>query len=1064
MTRHLGWTAAALAALVVTATTARADWPMARHDPHRTASASGVSNLHTPLPYWRQYLGGSLFTPHVMPVGDDDVAYVGAGRLRVLSSEGVPRWSSDNLALTFLIGSADLDGDGAAELVARSTDRVFVFDAASGALRWAEPVGEMGTIADVRIDDLDHLSGPELTVQECGCCQIVSSVPGAVYNFKDGWAAPNRLWQLPSTMCGAARQMTIADVDGDSAPDLVLAAYRTISIVDGTNGTVFATSPDLGEWASAAYCEAHDVIPGAGAELVCVMGSTLAPGRGHRVYVLQHQASPSRLVVAWETVVGDRDGDFILGAGHVVDLDGDGQLEITVTGVEASGLLVTEVLDAATGAVLATIEGQETVGAVPATPTDTIYITQASQQLLGWHFDRDAMPRLTLRWRLKDRRVLLQRDWALSPKQYFANRLVYHDVNGDGALDLYTVDTKRPDELPVYDARNPADTTLRVWKARPGSEIIAGWLDGDRLVVSSSDGRLTTIASDVTGAIGSFRAGQYYDGGGWLHLPFAPVAAQLAGDAAAEIVVPDSRRALIALDAKGATNAAPPRQLWELRSATAPSIAPGLGASGGPGLACRRLDTSTVPATDKVARVDASGVVRWEMPVGGPIFNDVLVGNFDGDAVPDLAVQWGLTTDNAVRTTALAGSDGRTLWTASTTGGDARFPAGAALADWNHDGRDDVIFHHYGTYVLSGVSGIPIATGGPGTSAYFLPMVQDVDGDGSEEISLSGSIDRARTLRHDLTTAWTGNDDRPYPYAAHASCSGRALLVSTSLANPSRLTVTEQAGAQAGVSATLVLAGGRLFADEAAADAAGAQRGQLTSVHVHANLTGAGRPSAVVGSSDGWLYAIDPCARALDFAVPFGAPVGASAFADLDGDGQDDLLVSVADGYLYGLRDAPLAGPGLVRDLDVGTGSPDDVDEITTRDTLSASWDPVPGAASYEVAFALADGGYLRTPNWTAVDATSFTQVGLPLVDGERYLVSVRALTATGGRSPDVLSDGVLVHLLPPIGEDAGVGHDDAGITPGEPDGGCCSTGARGEASVLLGLATVALIVRRRRR
>ena len=31
---------------------------------------------------------------------------------------------------------------------------------AAGALRWGEPVGEMGTIADVRIDDLDHLSSP----------------------------------------------------------------------------------------------------------------------------------------------------------------------------------------------------------------------------------------------------------------------------------------------------------------------------------------------------------------------------------------------------------------------------------------------------------------------------------------------------------------------------------------------------------------------------------------------------------------------------------------------------------------------------------------------------------------------------------------------------------------------------------------------------------------------------------------------------------------------------------------------------------------------------------------
>ena len=186
--RYLGVSAATLAAtLAALATTAGADWPMARHDPRRSGMTTGVSNLRTPLPYWRQYLGGSLGTVHVTPIGADDVAYVGAGRLRVLSTTGIPRWSSDNFALTTIIGTDDLDGDAALEVVARSLDRVFVFDAATGALRWAEPVGEMGTIADVRIDDIDHLSGPELIIQECGCCQIRSTEvqPTAVGYHRD---------------------------------------------------------------------------------------------------------------------------------------------------------------------------------------------------------------------------------------------------------------------------------------------------------------------------------------------------------------------------------------------------------------------------------------------------------------------------------------------------------------------------------------------------------------------------------------------------------------------------------------------------------------------------------------------------------------------------------------------------------------------------------------------------------------------------------------------------------------------------------------------------------------
>ena len=76
-------------------------------------------------------------------------------------------------------------------------------------------------------------------------------------------------------------------------------------------------------------------------------------------------------------------------------------------------------------------------------------------------------------------------------------------------------------------------------------------------------------------------------------------------------------------------------------------------------------------------------------------------------------------------------------------------------------------------------------------------------------------------------------------------------------------------------------------------------------MNVHQNLTGAGGPSAVVGGSDGWLYAVDPCAGTLTFTYDFGAPVGEPVFGDTDGDGLDEIVVSVADGYLYALRNTP---------------------------------------------------------------------------------------------------------------------------------------------------------------
>ena len=189
--------------------------------------------------------------------------------------------------------------------------------------------------------------------------------------------------------------------------------------------------------------------------------------------------------------------------------------------------------------------------------------------------------------------------------------------------------------------------------------------------------------------------------------------------------------------------------------------------------------------------------------------------------------------------------------------------------------------------------------------------------------------------------------------------------------------------------------------------------------------------------------------------------------ADLGADRRVTVTVDLveelgADGYLYGLRDAPLAGPGLVRDLDVGTGLPDDVDEVTTRDTLSASWDPVPGATGYEVAIAKADGGYVFYPPWQPVDATSYTRTGLALEDGVQYVFAVRAVSAAG-RSPDILSDGVLVHRLGPPPTDAGVDQPDAGPVTTQP-GGCCSTGSAPTPALALGGLVAAALRRRRRR
>lgn len=1058
---------AVLGALVVVLASsgpAAADWPMPRHDPSRTGAAVGAGDLRTPAAYWRYFLGGRPGIAEVIPLeleGSEAVAFVAGGRLNVVGIDGIDRWRSPSLGLTSLVAVADLHGDGPLEVIAQSSAQVFVFDAASGSRRWTQDPGEMGTIGGVRVADVDGDGRADVVVQECACCQVRSGDTGYVYTFAaDVAAPPRRAWRIPAVACGGARAMLVADLDGDGDPDLLSSSQDELVVLDGPTGEVVARSAGFGPWASLSYCQAVELVAGGGAELVCALGTTLTtPGAGHRVMAFGYDPVEGRLDLLWSSEVGALDGALVLAADWVHDLDGDGALEVALSGTAADGAPVTVILDAATGAALATIPGQEAVGVFRVASATALLVTHADRELHGWRFQRGAPSPLDLRWRLKNRRVLPSRDWALAAHRPLAARLATADLDGDGRRELMTANTERASDLVTYDG----DGTLRAtWVAQPDSEVLATWPRGARHVVSSSDGLLTVLAPDVRTAVGVLRAGGYHDPGGWLHLAQAPVAAQLVGDPAHEILVPDSRRRLVALDARGATNAAPPRRLWTAANTSAATIVPGL-LGGAPGVACRRVEPTVLPVVERLAVLDGEGRERWQVTTGPLGWNDVLAGNFDGDGVPDLVVQWGSPTDVAVRTTAVAGATGAVLWTQATIAAEARFPSGMAVADWDGDGRDDVVFHHYGLRVLSGRDGAQIGLGGPTAVPYWMPTLHDVTGDGAWEVVLHGGFSPVRTLSHDLsTTLWVStDDDRPYPYAAVATCGGDNVVASASLVNPSRLKVTRHAP-PAGAASTVILAGGRAYASEAEAAAAGARLGQLTSVHVHTDLTGLGRPTAVVGSSDGWLYGVDPCARTLDFAVPFDAPVGAVAIADADGDGLDELVVSVADGYLYGLRHAPLPAPGTPRDLDLTTGLDVDVDEVTSIDTLSVAWDAVPGAVGYEVAVAHAEGGYLTAAPWVEVAATTATLVGLPLVDGGAYRVAVRARSASG-RSPDTLSDGVIVRF-PIAPDDAGPG-DGSGPSP-EP-GGCCGVGATpggATTAILVGVVLGGLALRPRLR
>ncbi|MBK7583351.1 MAG: hypothetical protein IPI67_24565 [Myxococcales bacterium] len=323
-------------------------------------------------------------------------------------------------------------------------------------------------------------------------------------------------------------------------------------------------------------------------------------------------------------------------------------------------------------------------------------------------------------------------------------------------------------------------------------------------------------------------------------------------------------------------------------------------------------------------------------------------------------------------------------------------------------------------------------------------------------------------------------------------------LVGATATFPARLKVTPASGPSAGVEKTFVLAGGKVFGSESGATAAGENLAQLGSVSVHADPSGTGAPIAFVGSSDGWLYGFAACSSSLAFTKRFAAAVGNVVFGDTDGDGNDEILVAVADGYLYALDQADVTAPVEVRDIDPNDSSiAADVDDVFTFDTLAASWDAVPGADSYSVAVVRADLTGFVAPWQTVGNVTKTNLTGLDLLDGGQYIFAVRSLKG-GAISPDAVSDGVVVHKTAKPQADAGpdsadAGPDDGGVESDAPSdaadasdgneggsvarprdghvagGGCdCRQGRGGgdtgrPLGLLLGLATVLGFARRRR-
>jgi hypothetical protein len=1014
-------------AAVLTATPALADWPTPRHDPRRTGVSMVGSDIKKPAAYWRSRLGGApvgaqVYDGDVNQDGSEDVLYVTGGELFLARPDGSVLWRTGSRGYNQIVSVVDLDLDGHLDVIVTSAQpsKVSIINGTTGAVEWEEPATELGSAGAFRVGDLDGDGRPDLWLDTCGCCALESGSPGIIYSFAKGFASPVKLGPPPARPHCNATSNTIGDFDGDGRLEMISMGETTATMFRA-DGTVVATSGPIPARAYNAYCEATNIDGQPGDELVC-FANTVYAGAGQRgLYALAYRPAESpSLKLLWSMVASAADGgDAQAPASLTVDLDGDGRLEAVVSGA-TNGAYTAFVLDAATGVQLATAAGAA-VGYIPGLSPGQRWLVVGANEVVTAYAFVPSPPGLNPVWQLSGQRVARQLDWARAVRSGLATSLVAPDLNHDGRPDLVLSSASEPTVLSGYDTGQAPPSALAHYALDPGVSLSAlgtpsGFAGATSMFVARNDGFLALLdgglapenqAKEGAVTLPGMYVGGYYTGPGAVYAyGRAPIAGKLKpGDVADAVLVVDSRGDLIRIDPTGASNVAPAKPTWRLPDSFGAAMRP---AGAGPAAigVFRRRHPLAVPPVFVMASVSPDGQEIASLTLPRTPAWDVLPGAFAGSGSTGFVA---VDADASLKTDiTVMSASGQQLWqqTYASAGSQA-----LSVADWDGDGTDDVVSVITAARVYSGATGVAIATG-TDTLAYAVPILASLDG-GPLDVVLEGSYFPSRALDHGLKSLWVSSgSETPFPLGSLARCGSIQVLVEGSFSSPSQLTFMQASGASAGAFTGVVLASGAAYPDAAAAMSAHATLGQLTDVAVSTDLDGAGSgPTALVGSSDGYLYAVDACKGTLRWALSFGVPVGSPILADTDGDGRDEILVSVADGYLYALKNEVLPAPSFVWDTDPPHDITDkDVDDIQTTNTLYATWAAVAGATSYEVAVVSAGGTYVTSPTWVDVGpVTSASIPNLQIVDGARYFVGVRAVSPQG-KSPDTPSDGVVVH------------------------------------------------------
>lgn len=954
---------------------------------------------------WRELVAADL------DGGDDggvETVVVRGGRVEVHGADDRVWWQSEVLGAHHVQGVFDLDGDGPQEVVVSTTTGVAIFAGLTGELLWRLPQ-PLTAVHRVMVADVDADGLPDLYVADRGCGSGGTG-DGYFHGFAGGFGGDTLLSAVNEPRC--ARFQTLADLDGDGRPELVAPDATGVHAYDPADG-------------DRVFC--GDVEPGNNGVLsTFVVDADDSPGdelvvmRQNRISVLDlvdGRTAPCAAEQSLQTVaqVAFDAGVELRGEGSaLVDLDGDGELELVTSGwfpaFDAWCTLGYEL----NGRNLFILEDATLLAARDIDGDDRAELLLASGQ--GRRLERHAPVSVYSRGvRLAphtDRGAVLT-DWVTATATAFSPDLAPPAAFPSAFLLL--VDHLAPFDVPEQLHILPVNGGARrialggmpggahriADPANAGAELLAlAHADGGislhdeaLQVVGGSDaptgaGQLVAtdpgvVAYSVAGELGGVRLDDALQVR-W-RTPLGVDGRRPQAALPAPVSLGD---AVLARDHRDAT-----RQGWALVDAADGEILTELGYDSAD---YRTLAAAVVGQGDDALLLTYDnyiGVDRFVADAGDRVVGDLFAADPACDArpvYPRAVTAWARNGERAWRTvmrpnTSCGGPAGQTLtvhdgvaYVTESNAIRALDGATGAVLGRTDLGRFDAERDRStsprggGRVLRVGDRLLRVGGNGP-VDAFDLELNLVWRAENPEGVSRQGWVARPAAVLGDELWVSPGPDQPVYRYGVgDGALRGRVWL-----------------------------RGGEVGEAAGTANVVGIRRvGELLTV----------------SADDGWLYAFTEDG-ALRGALRRDAVPGGALVADVDGDGSDELLLPEGDGVVTVFDRAELAAPSAAWDVACPPsaelcGPEHDIDETAQTEELCAMWWAVPDATTYDTRILGPRGAVVR-PWAVRGDETFSDNVGLGLMPGSRYTVQVRAWRLEDGevRFSEIASttDGVWV-------------------------------------------------------